>query len=72
MRVRDVPIGRPVTWSNPRSGNRGTVTPVRDGTSLSGAYCREFRQTVTIGGRTRRAYGVACQRSGGGWHTARQ
>ena len=46
--------------------------PLPDGTSLSGAYGREFRQTVTIGGRTRRAYGVACQRSGGGWHIARQ
>ena len=45
---------------------------VRDGTSLSGEYCREFRQTVTIGGRTRRAYGVACQRPGGGWRIARQ
>ncbi len=72
MRAYDVPIGRRVTWSNARSGNRGTVTPVRDGTSLSGEYCREFRQTVTIGGRTRRAYGVACQRLGGGWRTARQ
>ena len=72
MRARDVPIGRPVTWSNPRSGNRGTVTPLRDGTSLSGAYCREFQQTVTIGGRTRRASGVACRRSGGGWYAARQ
>lgn len=72
FRARNVPIGQPVTWSNPRSGHRGTVTPVRDGTNISGAYCREFRQTVTIGGRTQHASGVACQRSGGGWHSARQ
>ncbi len=45
---------------------------VRDGTSLSGEYYCEFRQTVTIGGSIRRAYGVACQRPGGGWRIARQ
>jgi surface antigen len=63
----EAPIGEEIAWSNPDSGNRGAVAPSREGTSTSGKYCREFRQTVTIGGRTEQAYGVACQQPDGSW-----
>lgn len=62
------PIGQPIRWNNPQSGNSGIVTPVRDGTdSATGAYCREFQQTVQIGGKTEQAYGTACRQPDGTW-----
>jgi surface antigen len=62
------PIGQPIKWNNPQSGNSGIVTPVRDGTdTATGAYCREFQQTVTIGGKSEQAYGTACRQPDGTW-----
>jgi surface antigen len=62
------PIGSPVRWNNPQSGNSGIVTPVREGTdTATGAYCREFQQNVTIGGKTEQAYGTACRQPDGTW-----
>jgi surface antigen len=61
------PVGETITWNNPDSGNSGTVTPVREGPTQSGEYCREFEQTVTIGGRTEQAHGTACRQPDGSW-----
>ncbi len=61
------PMGETIVWNNPNSGNAGTVTPVRDGSTTSGLYCREFQQTITISGRTETAYGTACQEPDGTW-----
>ncbi|QBQ53593.1 RT0821/Lpp0805 family surface protein [Nitrosococcus wardiae] len=61
------PIGETITWNNPPSGHQGSVTPVREGHSSSGNYCREFQQTVTIGGRSDRLYGTACRQPDGSW-----
>ena len=61
------PIGQQITWNNPNSGNSGTVTPTRDGTSNTGQYCREFQQTVVIGGREEQAFGTACRKPDGSW-----
>ena len=65
--AQTAPINRTITWDNPDNGHYGTVTPVREGTSSAGEYCREFQQTVTIGGRQERAYGVACRQPDGSW-----
>ena len=59
--------GETIAWNNPESGNYGNVTPVRDGTSGSGLYCREFQQVITVGGQTETAYGTACQQPDGTW-----
>ena len=61
------PIGETIAWSNPDTGNHGTVTPTREGTATSGEYCREFQQTVTVGGKVQDAYGVACRQEDGSW-----
>lgn len=61
------PMGETISWNNPDSGHSGTVTPVRDGRTQSGAYCREYRQTVVIDGRSEEAYGTACQQPDGTW-----
>ena len=67
QRAYSAPVGQDITWNNPRSGNHGAVTPVRDGYSRSGEYCREFQQTVTVGGKTQKAYGTACRQPDGEW-----
>ncbi|MBO6785146.1 MAG: glycine zipper 2TM domain-containing protein [Alphaproteobacteria bacterium] len=62
------PVGETVAWSNPDSGNSGTVTPVREGRSnQTGAYCREYQTTVTVDGRQEEAFGTACQQPDGSW-----
>lgn len=61
------PIGQRISWNNPQSGNQGTIVPVRDGYADSGAYCREFQQTIVVGGRTEQAHGTACRQPDGSW-----
>jgi surface antigen len=66
-RATVAPVGETITWNNPNTGNSGAITPTRDGQSSTGAYCREFQQTVIIGGKEEQAYGVACRQPDGAW-----
>ena len=59
--------GATSTWKNPDSGNRGTITPKKTYKKPDGTYCREFQQTITVGGRTEQAYGTACRQPDGNW-----
>ncbi len=61
------PIGETVNWNNPQSGHSGTITPVRDGRSTNGRYCREYTQTIYVDGRQETGKGTACQNSDGTW-----
>lgn len=62
------PLNEPIVWNNPDNGNRVIVTPTREGrVASSGSYCREFQQTITVGGRTEQAFGTACQQPDGSW-----
>jgi len=61
------PLGQRISWNNPQSGNRGYVTPVRDGYAQSGSYCREYQNTIIVGGKTQQAYGQACRQPDGSW-----
>lgn len=65
IRATTAPIGQPIIWSDGQA--TGTVTSLREGRTPQGAYCREFQQRVTIGGRTEDAYGTACQQPDGSW-----
>lgn len=55
-----------VDWVNPDTGNSGSVTPTRTYESSRGV-CREFTNTVSIGGQSQQAYGTACRQSDGSW-----
>lgn len=66
-RATTAPMGETIEWNNPDSGNKGTVTPVRDGNDTSGRYCREFRQTIEVGGKLEEGYGQACRQADGSW-----
>jgi len=62
------PVGQTIAWNNPKSGHSGTFTPTRDGTNrATGEYCREYQTTVTVGGKTEKAYGTACRKPDGSW-----
>lgn len=61
------PIGETIEWNNPDSGNRGTVTPVREGRTNDGRLCREYRTTVYVDGQYEEGRGTACRNSDGTW-----
>ncbi len=57
----------PAYWRNPDSGHSGSITPTRTYREPGGRYCREYTQTVMIGGQEHDAYGRACRRPDGSW-----
>jgi surface antigen len=61
------PSGTTTTWQNPDSGHSGSVTPVRTYQASNGQYCREYEQSVTIGGKPQKSYGTACRQPDGSW-----
>ena len=61
------PSGQTSTWSNPDNGNSGTFTPTNSYEVSADEYCREYQQTVTVGGQTETAYGTACRQPDGSW-----
>ncbi|MER2520708.1 MAG: RT0821/Lpp0805 family surface protein [Bdellovibrionales bacterium] len=67
QRAYAAPIGQQITWNNPQNGNSGVIVPVRDGYDQGGSYCREFQQTITVGGQRQQGYGKACQQPDGSW-----
>ena len=60
------PSGQSSEWVNPDNGHRGNFTPIRTYQTAQG-YCREFQQTITVGGKTEKAYGTACRQPDGAW-----
>jgi len=65
--LEHVQSGQTSTWNNPDSGHSGTVTPVKTYETNSGQYCREYQQTVIVGGQEEQAYGTACRQPDGSW-----
>ncbi|HJD55468.1 MAG TPA: glycine zipper 2TM domain-containing protein [Rickettsia endosymbiont of Pyrocoelia pectoralis] len=61
------PSGSSVEWHNPDNGNSGTVTPKKTYRNDTGQYCREYTQTVVVGGKAQKAYGTACRQPDGQW-----
>ena len=64
----EAPVGQQINWNNPQSGNSGMIVPIQNGRSPYGNLCREFQQTVIIGGQQQQAYGTACKQNNGQWH----
>lgn len=59
--------GQTSGWRNPDSGHYGTITPTRTYQTASGDPCREYQQTVTVGGKKEEAHGRACRQADGSW-----
>ncbi len=58
--------GGSVTWQNPASGSRGTITPLRTFRTTDGRWCREYRQQVDSAAQSEQRIGIAC-READGW-----
>ena len=69
----ETPIGGPIKWSNPDSGNSRYVTPLREESHpTTGARCRRVEETVcNLDGATEQAHGTVCRDSGGRWRIVR-
>lgn len=65
VQATTAPLNQPVTWNDGNAS--GSVTAVREGTSNNGRYCREFQQTIEVGGKKEDAFGTACQNPDGSW-----
>ena len=64
--MEKAPINATGQWQNPDTGHGGTITPTNT-TVTNGTPCREFTQTVSIGGQMQEAYGTACRQADGSW-----
>ncbi len=63
------PVGQGQTWSNPQSGNRGTITPTSQPyAGNDGRQCRNFSETITLkDGKTEQINGRRCKNADGSW-----
>jgi len=59
--------GSTTTWANPDTGNSGKVIPQPAVRQADGTLCREYWETVTIGGEKQQAFGTACRQADGSW-----
>jgi surface antigen len=58
--------GTSSSWKNPDTGASGTITPTKT-YEKQGRYCREYSQTIKVGGEVQKGYGTACRQSDGSW-----
>lgn len=65
IKATTAPVGESITWHTENA--TGSVVATKEGTDRNGQVCREFQQTVTIGGETEQAYGTACLQQDGNW-----
>jgi hypothetical protein len=54
-------------WENPKTGARGTVTPIADAYSQDGITCRDFRASYVRGSAEAWLQGEACRQYRGKW-----
>ena len=54
-------------WENPRSGARGTVTPIASAYRLDGHTCRDFLASYISGSSESWLQGEACKLEKGAW-----
>lgn len=69
--LEHAPTNTSTPWRNPDTGNSGQITPIETYQTSSGEYCREYQQTVWIGGQEQQAYGTACRQPDGTWKIIR-
>jgi surface antigen len=66
------PVGTPVTWTNPESGNRGSYIAKTDiAPNATGQLCRAYREIVVLkDGSAAEREGLPCRDADGDWHAA--
>ena len=58
-------------WENPKTGARGTVTPVASAHIVDGETCQEFLTSYVRNGAEAWLQGEACLAGSGGWEVRR-
>ena len=56
-----------LTWRNQNTGATYRVVPVKNVSVNGNRYCREYRTTAEINGKTQQMYGKACRQPDGSW-----
>ena len=64
---RAMETGRSQSWRNTHTGAYGTVSPRKRYTNDYGEYCREYTQTIYVGGQKQSGVGQACRNPDGTW-----
>ena len=59
--------GGSTTWNNPDSNNSGQTEIDRVYQADSGQTCKDFTQTINVGGEIQTQRGTACRRADGTW-----
>ena len=59
--------GQQLPWQNPQNGNHGYVVVQAPYQQQPGVYCREYTQTIFVGGQQQQAVGTACRNPDGSW-----
>ena len=70
--LETAPPGQALPWSNPQSGHSGTIVAQAPYQNPTGQYCREFTNTINIGGQPQKGYGTACRQPDGSWQIVSQ
>lgn len=60
-----------VPWENPRSGARGTVTPIASAYTVEGSLCRDFLASYVTEAEEAWLHGEACRAGTGEWKVRR-
>jgi surface antigen len=55
-------------WENPRSGARGTITPLASAYTQDGSTCRDFLASYVKNGSEGWLHGAGCRADRGKWH----
>lgn len=69
------PVGGSTSWRNPQNGNQGQIQitnsfnqPMSNGMGGTiNTECREFQQTIVVGGKAEQGVGRACRSADGSW-----
>ena len=64
--LETAPTNQAMTWSNPDSGNSGSVMATRTYYTET-TVCREYTQEIMVGGTKQQGYGTACRMADGSW-----
>ncbi len=61
------PGGETVAWINDETGNQGAVTPQRTFITDRGVFCRDYNESIEVGGKSGVVENTACRTEAGRW-----
>ena len=59
--------GETLSWRNAATGATGSITPTRTILTSDGSYCRDYDESIVVGGRSGRWRNTACRDERGNW-----